>query len=83
MGARQHRGRSVFGGVCIGGVGGEILSKSGQGFCLCCSIFRVSLSLTQQTIFAKVVEEECPTQMCGRIIKSFNLSMPDRTQVRG
>lgn len=31
----------------------------------------------------KVVEEECPTQMCGHIIKSFNLSMPDRTQVRG
>ena len=74
--------------VCIGGCikesfGGEVLSKSGQEFCLCCSVIRVPLSLTQQAIFVKVVEEECPTQMCGRIIKSFNLSMPDRTQVRG
>lgn len=59
------------------------MSKNGQEFCLCGSVIRVSLSLAQQAIFVKVVEEECPTEMCGRIIKSFNLSMPDRTQVRG
>lgn len=47
------------------------------------TVLVVSLSLTQQAIFVEVVEEECPTQMCGRIIKSFNLSMPDRTPVRG
>lgn len=39
--------------------------------------------LTQQAIFVKLVGEEWPIQMCGCIIKSFNLSMPDRTRVCG
>lgn len=47
------------------------------------TVLVVSLSLTQEAIFVEVVEEECPTHMCGRIIKSFNLSMPDQTPVCG
>lgn len=58
-------------------LGEKFFSKSRQECYSCCSVFRVSL--TQQAIFVEVVEEECPTQTCGRIIKSFNLSMPDRT----
>lgn len=54
-----------------------------KSFAHVAAFIRVSLSLTQQAIFVKVVEEEHPTQMCGCIIKSFNLSMPDRPQVRG
>lgn len=72
---------------CIGGPVkksfGEGLPKIDQGFCSCCSGIRVSVSSTQCAIFVKVVEEEWPTQMCGHIIKSFNLSMPDRTRVCG
>lgn len=41
------------------------------------------LSLTQQAIFVKRAGEERPIQMCGHIIKSLNLSMPDRTRLRG
>lgn len=73
--------------VCIGGSHQRICW--GRKFVRLVNIFvhvaaiRVSLSLTDQAIFVKVVEEECPNQMCGRIIKSFNLSMPDRTRVRG
>lgn len=86
MGAGQRR-RSVLEG-CIGGpvkksLGEEGLPNIDQGVCSCCSSIRVSVSLTQHAIFMKVVEEEWPTQMCGHIIKSFNLSMPDRTRVCG
>lgn len=86
MGSGQRR-RSVLEG-CIGGPvkkssGEEGLPNIDQGFSSCCSSGRVSVSLTQHAIFMKVVEEEWPTQMCGHIIKSFNLSMPDRTRVCG
>lgn len=87
MGAGHCSCRSVLEG-CVGGpvkkaFGEEGLPKIDQEFCSCCSDIRVSASLTQHAIFVKVVEEEWPTQMCGHIIKSFNLSMPDRTRVCG
>lgn len=70
----------------------EVLSKNllGEKFCQRAvksfahvAVLLVPLSLIQQAIFVKVVEEECPTQMCGHIIRSFNLSMPDRTKLCG
>lgn len=67
----------------------EVTSKKPLGGKLCQGVLRsfapvaAMLSLAEQAISVKVVEEECPTRMCRRIIRSFNLSMPDRTQMRG
>lgn len=75
--------RGLYWRACQKSFREEGLPKIDQGFSSCSSSIRISVSLTQHAIFVEVVEEEWPTQMCGHIIKSFNLSMPDRTRVCG
>lgn len=64
-------------------LGKRVCQKLVKDFAHVAAVLRVSVSSTQPAIFVEVVEEEWPTQMCGHIIKSFNLSMPDQTGVCG